>query len=146
MKSGPIPGTRMLIRVIWRVWEAGQHSDSQESFELTSIVLQVIGQRLEHLRGITVSDLGTQTSSELLDLACYRVFGMKFAEWGRRNELRKSALQWELSRCVPDYDPALEPKDGVRRPKAFSGNLYEMPPQEEPSEPQSLREVSMEGS
>ena len=145
MKSGPIPGTRMLLRVIRRVWEAAQHADSQESFELTSIVLQVIGQRLEHLRGITLSDLGTQTSSELLDLACYRVFGMKFAEWGRRNQLRKSAQAWELSRSIPDYDP-MESARSLRRPKAFSGNLYEMPPQEEQEEFQPLRELLGKGS
>jgi hypothetical protein len=61
----------------------------------------------------------------MLDLATFSAHGMKFAEWGRRNELRKSAQAWELSRLA--NDPALEPTDGIRRPEAGSGNLYAMP-------------------
>jgi hypothetical protein len=108
MTPGPIPGRKLLTRVIARVWEAGQHAPSQEVFELTSIILQLLGQTLDRLSTQWKSDLGVLPSSRMLDLACYQAHGMKFSEWGRRNELRKSALAWELSRCVPDYDPAQE--------------------------------------
>src|SRR6266403_1863367 len=96
--SGPVPGRKMLQRVLLRVWEAGQHGSlSQEDHELVSIVLQLIGQRLEHLKAITTGDLGDVTSSALLDLACTAAHSCLFAEWHRRTELRKSAQLWELA-------------------------------------------------
>lgn len=136
MRSGPIPGKAFLTRVLWRVHAAAQEVRSQEEFELASIVLQLIGQRLEHLSGITVGDLGVLTASMMLDLATIAAHGMKFREWGRRNELRKSAQAWELSRI---NDPNVDEARGIRRPETGTGNLYAMPSTAKPEKQKPLR-------
>lgn len=125
--SGPIPGRKLLARVLTRVWEAGQHSVSQESFELTSIVLQLIGQRLDSLSTQEKSYLRGGPYTDPLDLACTAAYGCMFSTWQRRNSARLSSLEVELLGTVPDYAPQLDKASKTRRPEAFSGNMYEMP-------------------
>jgi hypothetical protein len=41
-----------------------------------------------------------------LDFAmAYASLGKSFADWRSKTLLRLSRAEWELSRCVPDYDP-----------------------------------------
>jgi hypothetical protein len=137
--SGPIPGKAFLDRVIRRVWEANQHAYDREAFELGAIVLRLLGdvkRKIGHGRGF--SEIASSGTLSPLDSASIQAHGMRFAEWGRRNELRKSAAAWELSRIV-DYDPEMEPKNGIRRPEAGTGNLYKMPSAKKPSQQKPLR-------
>lgn len=122
----------MLQRVLWRVWEAGQQPAlDRDVHELTSIVLQLVGQRLEHLKAITTGDLGDVTSSALLDLACTAAHGCLFADWHRKVELRNSAQSWELAQLskvmVPDYDPEVDAARRVDRAAKGQRAVYQMP-------------------
>lgn len=146
---GPKRGKALLTRVINRVWKAGHYARSQEEFELTRIVLQLLGQRLRHLSGVTFCDLGQASQSDLwksqpdpLDLACFEAYGCSLVTWGNRNQERKDLLQRELSRAVPDYDPQA---NKVRRPEAFSGNVYKMPREEKQPLSKPVRQMPREG-
>lgn len=89
----PVPGKRLLERIIARVYAAGQESASQEIYQLHTITLRLLA-RLREGREATLDD------------ACYDAFGMRFGKWQKRNMERTARLAWELSACVPDYDPA----------------------------------------
>lgn len=146
LMGGPVPGRKMLQRILLRVWEDGQRPAlDRESHELTSIVLQLVGQRLEHLKAITVGDLGDVTSSGLLDLASIAAHGMKFGEWRKRSELQKSAQAWELGQLtrsmVPDYDPEVDKASKMGRQAAWPRPLYEMPSKEVGKKQELMREV-----
>lgn len=117
----------MLARVLTRVWENGQHARSQEEHQLTSIVLQLIGQRIDSLSTQGESDLREITSSDLLDLACMAAFGGPFETFRVKNQKRKEFLKEELFRATPDYDPQLDKTRAIRRPEPGTGNMYEMP-------------------
>lgn len=145
VSSGPTPGKALLLRVLHRVWESGHHARSQEDLELTAIVLQVIGQRVPHLSAITDSDLGDDPSLSPLDLACTAAYGCLFDVWRKRNTLRLSRMAWELSRCVPDYDPTVGKAVGVGRSAAGGGALYEMPSPAGSREQEPLPKVSGAG-
>ncbi len=117
----PIAGVSLLNRVLQRVWEVNQSASvrSQEEYELGSIVLRLLAQTLDTLRGVTSPylPLGVTSGKERLDGATYKAFGCGFDKWRERTMLRISAREWELARCIPDYDPqqALASKAEGRR-------------------------------
>jgi hypothetical protein len=131
----PVPGRALLTRIIARVHASAQESRSREEFELSSITLRLLA-------------LLRQGREATLDLACSEAFGMHFTKWCQKSMERTSALAWEFQQLIPDFDPAeakhaaMVKASGVRRPEAFSGNLYEMPQEEVAAEPQPLRRVS----
>jgi hypothetical protein len=91
VNPGPIPGRALLNRVIARVHTSAQEAPSQEAYELGTLTLGLLT-LLRHDEPAT------------LDRACIQAFGMYFDQWRRRNELRKSFMAWELSRCVVNHD------------------------------------------
>ena len=131
----PVPGRALLTRVIARVHAAAQQSRSREEFELTSITLRLLA-------------LLRQGREATLDLACGEAYGCHFLKWQQRSLERTSALAWEFQQLIPDFDPAeakhaaMVKASGLRRPEAFSGNLYEMPQEEVAAESQPLRRLS----
>lgn len=136
----PVPGRAFLDRVVFRVHAAAhQGSRSREEFELASITLRILA----------ILRSGREAT---LDLACTEAHGCHFQKWQQRSLARASLMAWEFQRLIPDYDPseakhaAMEPARQVRRPKAFSGNLYEMPSETLPAESQPLRRVPKEAA
>jgi hypothetical protein len=125
----------LLNRVIARVHAAAQESRSRTEFELGSITIRLLA-------------LLRQGREANLDVACSEAFGMHFAKWRQKSLERSSALAWEFQQLIPDFDPAeakhaaMVKASGVRRPEAFSGNLYEMPQEEIAAESQPVRRLS----
>ena len=87
----PVPGNAFLNRVIVRVHAATHSCLNQEAFELGAITLRL----LSLLRCGQPADL---------DVATAAAFGCRFSKWQERNLERQSALAWEFSKLIPDYD------------------------------------------
>src|SRR6266568_4227431 len=109
----PIAGVSLLNRVLQRVWEVNQSASvrSQEEYELGSIVLRLLAQTLEHLRGVTnplltIDSYSVTSGNQRLDAACFVTWGCSFDTFRDRTMQRISAREWEIARCIPDYDPA----------------------------------------
>lgn len=94
-------GGRLIGRVIARVWESVQKAGSQEEHELGTITLRLLG-------------LIRRGENVTLDVACSEAFGCHFNVWRERSLARQSAMAWELSHLIPDYDPSVESASQVR--------------------------------
>jgi hypothetical protein len=130
----PVPGRALLDRVIARVYEAGQRARSQEEHQLTTITLRLLSLLR---RGELAS----------LDLACFAVFGFSFAKFREKSLARQALMSWELSRCVPDFDPQEAARAHVvqaseeRRSQETTRRVLPMPSRPKPSQPKPMRAV-----
>jgi len=119
----PVPGNAFLNRVIVRVHAATHSCLNQEAFELGAITLRL----LSLLRCGQPADL---------DVATAAAFGCRFSKWQERNLERQSALAWEFSKLIPDYDASasvshhrnenVQPTVSIRTAKERQGRVREM--------------------
>jgi hypothetical protein len=130
----PVAGKARLDRIIKRVYLSAQSATSQEDYQLGSITLRLLG-------------LIRKGEPPSLDVACAAAFGCSFRVWRERNLERKSRLAWELSQCVPDYDPeearhaAMVKSGQMGRQAASGGTLYAMSAPEKRVVTQSLSQM-----
>lgn len=131
----PVRGRRLIDRVIARVYAAAQAARSQEDYQLGTITLRLLGQ-------VRRDGVGN------LDAASREAFGFSFARFSQRNLERQSMMAWELSRCVPDFDPQeaaharMVQASQERGSETRSGRMYPMPEQARPTIKEPLPKVS----
>lgn len=120
-------GIRILNSVIDYVYCEGQDARTKDDKDAVSLTLALLG----HVRRGETSPFA---------LACYSVYGMPAEQYQERRSEERWRQHSELMRCIPDYDPNLEPASRLPGPTGREGFMSEMST-EKGSQPDALSRV-----